>query len=67
MIEPSLEVIELFLSESEKMVPPTIEVLMSQLDAQLQSLRHGLGIVQQKLTDLTELPGAMLDPKEKNE
>lgn len=34
-----------------------IEVLISELEAQLQSLRHGLGVVQQKLQDLAELPG----------
>lgn len=51
--------IELFLSESDKIAPPTIEALCSQLDAQLQSLRHGLGVVQQKLNDLSELPDLM--------
>ena len=32
-----------------------IQILISELEAQLQSLRHGLGVVQQKLQDLSEV------------
>lgn len=60
-MEPELAVIELFLSESDKLAPPTMGALCSQLDAQLQSLHHGLGVVQQKLQDLAELPGHWRD------
>jgi hypothetical protein len=38
-----------------------IEMLISELEAQLQSLRHGLGAVQQKLQDLAELPGHWME------
>jgi hypothetical protein len=38
-----------------------ILILLSELEAQLQSLRHGLGVVQQKLEDLAELPGHWRD------
>lgn len=41
-----------------------IEILLAELEAQLQSLRHGLGVVQQKLTDLAELPGHWRDDEE---
>jgi len=38
-----------------------IQILISELEAQLQSLRHGLGVVQQKLQDLAELPGHWIE------
>ena len=38
-----------------------IELLISELEAQLQSLRHGLGVVQHKLQDLAELPGHWIE------
>ena len=43
-----------------------IEILISELEAQLQSLRHGLGVVQQKLQDLAELPGRWRDDAKEN-
>ena len=56
------EAIELFLAESDKAAPPDpLEVLLSQLMAELQSLDHGLGVVQQKIDYLAELPGHWKD------
>ena len=43
-----------------------IQLLLCELDAQLQSLRHGLGVVQQKLQDLAELPGQMREEEQNN-
>lgn len=61
MMEPTPEAIELFLSESDISAPPTMGALCSRLEVQLQSLRHGLSVVQQKLGDLAELPGHWIE------
>lgn len=43
-----------------------IELLLSELQAQLQSMRHGLGVVEQKLQDLAELPGHWIEEAKAN-
>ena len=43
-----------------------ILILISELEAQLQSLQHGLAVVQQKLNDLAELPGHWRDDAKDN-
>lgn len=65
-MEPTQKAIELFLSESDASAPPTIKALCSQLEAQLQSLRHGLGVVQAKLQGLAELPGHWIEEAKAN-
>lgn len=38
-----------------------LEALITEMEAQIKSLRHGLGVVQHKLQDLAELPGQWRD------